>query len=229
MNTRSILTRFRAAVFALALVSFCYAQNAHALEQDGQAWILTTASGPISGNWKGYMEVQPRLGDNGQALLIRPAVGYQLTPQWSVWQGYAWTPSFNPDKDEHRIFQQSVVETPKGVFPFSLTNRTRLEERWIEHTGKTAFRLRHMLRGMQPIGDSGKWALVAYDEVFINLNDVDNGPQGGFGQNRAFFGVNRELTPSIQAEVGYLNQFIRSDGKEDLMNHNALLAMYYKW
>ncbi|MGK0303033.1 MAG: hypothetical protein ACI89X_003920 [Planctomycetota bacterium] len=227
--TSSHLTRLRPFALALAVVSVCLAQNAAALEHDGQGWILTTASGPISGNWKAYVEAQPRLSDDGQTLLLRPAVGYQITPQWSLWQGYAWTPSFNPDKDEHRIFQQSVFETPKGFFPFALTNRTRLEERWIEHTDQTAFRLRHMLRGMQPIGDTGKWALVAYDEVFLNLNDVDNGPQEGFAQNRAFFGINRELTPRIHGEVGYLNQFLRSDGKEDSMNHNGLLALYYKW
>lgn len=133
------------------------------------------------------------------------------------------------ERPEHRIFQQSVYETPVGLFPFALTNRTRLEERWIEQTDQTAFRLRHMLRGMQPIGNTGKWALVAYDEVFLNLNDVDNGPQEGFAQNRAFFGFNRELTPSIHGEFGYLNQFIRSDGKEDSMNHNGLLALYYQW
>lgn len=218
------------AVISLLLVTAA-SRHAAAAEQDGQAWFLTTARGPINGNWKLYLEAQPRIGGDGmRQLILRPAVGYQVTKHWSLWQGYGWTPSFDPFNDEQRIFQQSVVETPLGELPVSLTNRTRLEERWIEGVGGVSVRLRHMLRAVYPLDAAGKWALAAYDEPFVTLNDTNKGPAAGFGQNRAFFGINRALTAGVRIEVGYLNQFIDSpSGQPNVVSHNALVWLDYAW
>lgn len=205
--------------------------QAAALEQDGQVWFMATARGAIHGNWKLYLEAQPRIGGDGiRALLLRPALGYQITKSWSLWQGYGWTPTFDPYKNENRIFQQSLLEFPRGDLPFSVINRTRLEERWIEGANGVAVRLRHMLRVVYPLDASGRWALAGYDEPFVNLNDVTSGPAAGFAQNRAFVGINRELLPGVRLEVGYLNQYINAPtGKPNGMSHNALVWLDYLW
>lgn len=207
---------------------------AMALVQDGQAWFLATAHGSIGGNWKLYLEAQPRVGggpseDGIQQLLLRPAIGYQITPTWSLWQGYAWTPSFHPDKDENRIYQQSLVETPREILPVSLVNRTRLEERWIQGASNVSFRLRHMLKAVYPLTDDGVWALVGYDELFVNLDSSKGGPSSGFNQNRVFFGVDYVVMEGVKLEVGYMNQYLHASGKEDGMNHNGVMQIDYAW
>ena len=77
-----------------------------------------------------------------------------------------------------------------------------------------------------PLTGDGSWALAAYDEAFVVLNDRRNGPQAGFDQNRAFLGINRALTIHVRVEVGYVNQFIDAS---DEMNHIAFTWLDYRW
>jgi len=202
-----------------------------ALDDDGQLWLLGTARGPVYGEWKIYLEAQPRFDGTGtRQLILRPALGYQLTPQWSLWQGYGWTPSFDAFRSEHRSFQQSLIETPRGLLPVALVNRTRLEQRWIDGSDGVAWRLRHMLRAVYPLDAAGDWALAAYDEAFVALNTAGGGPLSGFDQNRGFVGVNRRLGPGLRLEMGYLNQMINvRQARPDLLRHAALLWIDYAW
>jgi hypothetical protein len=216
---------------SVIVVLLCLAAPAWGLDEDEQAWVLVTARGSIHGRWKLYLEAQPRFDETGtRQLLLRPAVGYQVTPQWSLWQGYGWTPSFDDFRDEQRSFQQSLVETPRGFLPVTLVNRTRLEQRWIEDSDGTAWRLRHMLRLVYPLDDDGTWALAAYDEPFVALNSVSDGPRSGFDQNRAFAGINRALGYGFRLELGYLNQFVNQrGGQSDLVRHVGLVWLDYVW
>ena len=46
--------------------------------------------------WRWYFEVQGRTRngvDDFDQLVVRPAVGYDLTPRSSVWVGHGYTPS----------------------------------------------------------------------------------------------------------------------------------------
>jgi len=61
------------------------------LKQDFRLWAPVYLNFPITGPVLGYMEVNPRFSDDVSQidqLLLRPAVGYQLTPAISLWQGY---------------------------------------------------------------------------------------------------------------------------------------------
>jgi hypothetical protein len=219
-----------AAVFVFSCILGAASASA-AAENDGQGWFLVTARGPIGHDWKLYLEAQPRIdGDGMRQLILRPAVGYQLTRAWSLWQGYGWTPSFDPFKGENRLFQQSLVETPRGTLPFALTNRTRLEQRWIEGVSGVSVRVRHMLRAVYPLAAQERWALVGYDEPFVTLNDTGSGPVSGFDQNRVFLGVNHLLAAGTRVEVGYLNQVLNGRaGAADTLRHVGLLWLDYQW
>jgi hypothetical protein len=105
-----------------------------------------------------YMEVNSRFADLDDAghidQLLRPALGYQLTENLSIWQGYGWVGNFNqrhtlpqsPFFEENRIYQQ--INYAFKFESFKFLSRTRLEERWIEHADGTAVRFRTALRGM---------------------------------------------------------------------------------
>ena len=184
---------------------------------DFEQWSMVTLDAHLKPKIRLYLEVQPRIGDhlsNMDRLLLRGALGYQLTKHASVWQGYAWTPSFEnintqennfTDKyrPESRIYQQLLLEHEWRKL--KITNRTRLEERFVANSGGTAVRARHMLKLSYPITKSGKWSVVGYDELFVNANDTPNGPKSGFDQNRLFLGLNRKLSPYASIEFGYMN------------------------
>jgi hypothetical protein len=199
------------------------------LDHDLQGWAQFTLQGPLSPKVQGYIEVQPRFGEDlsqGQIAILRPAIGYQLTEKFSVWQGYAYIPALSSSfNDEHRIFQQGLLRHQAGQL--DLTHRTRFEERFIENTDSTSFRLRHLLRVTYPLGKQKKWYLASSDEVFFNMNSVGSGPNAGFDQNRAFVGIGRKLKQHLQVEAGYMNNFLnRQDPVADRLNHVIFLGIY---
>lgn len=208
------------------------------LKNDLQAWqvvTLQTKTGPGK-RILGYLEVQPRTGNldssdtrtsDFSALIIRPAIGYQVNKHVSLWQGYAWAPQFLPfSRHENRLFQQMLIENK--LKKITLVNRTRLEQRWLEGADRTSVRLRHMLRAAYPLGKNQKWSLVGSNELFVNLNSVEGGPQGGVDQNRVFLGLHRKFNKHVNAEAGYLNQYINAkDPIADRMNHVILLTVNF--
>jgi hypothetical protein len=226
-----------AALAGLLALSSTWSTPAHANETDVEAlqWFMVNATMPIAGKWKFYMEAQPRMGTdpatrdfNLRALLIRPAAGYQITDEWSLWAGYGYTPTFDPYRYENRVFQQSLHVTNVG--PVKMVNRTRLEERMIQDAGQPAMRLRHYLWFQYPLPQAPKWSLIAAAEPFINLNTVTNGPIAGFDQNRLYLGVGRQLTDHLRVEVDYLNQFVDGhDGADDTVRNGGFLLLAFNF
>jgi hypothetical protein len=197
-------------------------------DEDLQLWSPVFLTVPVSEKWKLALETQPRFKSNitelGQ-MIVRPSIGYQLTPKFSLWQGYAYTPQFNPHVNVQNIWQQAVLEThPKA---FTLRNRLRLEERFIQDVSGTPLRLRHQFYVLHPIGKSKKWGLVGSNEVFLNLNSHNSGPQSGLDQNRLYAGISRQINKKIRAEGGYLLQYInRPSPVRNNLNHVIMLSLY---
>lgn len=188
------------------LLSTAVAGPARADETDTQQWTLVTMDADLSKRWRGYFEIQPRIGGDISKLdrlILRPAIGYRITPKLSLWQGYGWMPLFEPEfKEEHRPYQQVLYEDRLGRT--SLISRTRLEERFIEGAASAAVRLRSMIRFFHPISADQRWAAVVSDELFWNLSSTSGGPVAGYDQNRLFLGVSRQVNPKLRVETGYL-------------------------
>jgi hypothetical protein len=213
------------AIFLYAGWYFPLAQ-AESVDNHFQNWDVITLRTPIDNHKKLqlYVEAQPRIGHDFLVLILRSAIGYRLTKRFTIWQGYGWQPTIQPDfRNENRIFQQGLYEIKfKNL---SLNSRTRLEERWLEDSHGTAFRARHQIRLAYPLTKSKKWLVVSSDELFINLNSVDNGPQGGFDQNRAYVGISRMLHKHANLELGYLAQFINLHHGQSRLNHALMLSL----
>ncbi len=218
-----------------------FAQTPSTFSQDFRLWAPVFMTMKLPSSFLAYMEVQPRFADLDEdghidQLLLRPAIGYQLTENLSIWQGYAWvgtynqrhTPPQSPFFEESRIYQQILYS--RKFDSFKITSRTRLEERWIEHADGTAVRFRAMLRGQYPLPMAPEWAVVAADEIFIHLNTVGvRGPQAGFDQNRFFLGVNRTFSKYFNMDVGYQNQLLNSRSIPNLanqLNHMILIQFF---
>jgi hypothetical protein len=201
------------ALFTTLIATFAVssiARTAHAQDADSQVWGLFTFNARFPNKFRLYAEVQPRLGENYNRytqLLIRPAVGYQINRTFSAWLGYGWTPSFFPEfNGENRIFQQLLWED--GYQGTSITNRFRLEQRFIEYAGETAWRARHQLRLSRPVSKGSQWSYVGYDELFWHLNTTPRGPKAGFDQNRLFLGMSYNVSRHTRLELGYMPTFV---------------------
>jgi|GEM_PF-256269 len=211
-------------VLALSLLLGQCPQPAHADPNttDFETWQIGTIQGHLTKRFLYYLDTQnneinltDKKGNSANnnthegQLLVRPALGFQVTKGWSVWQGYGWAPTFQPQyRNEQQIWEQALYQHRFKHFAFS--NRSRLELRWIQNTsGEMGVRFRNQLRVMVPFGKT-RWGLVAFDEPFFNLNSVNNGPRAGFNQNWAFIGIERRLTNSMNLDVGYLNNYVRN-------------------
>jgi hypothetical protein len=211
-------------------------------KSDFRLWAPVYLTVSLPSKFIAYMEVNPRIGDDVTTidqLLLRPALGYQLTDNLSIWQGYAWVGYFNqphispqsPFFEENRIYQQ--VNYKHKFSHVKFLSRTRLEERWIEHADGTAVRFRQMLRADFPIPQAPDWAFVVYDEIFINVNTVgvptSKGPGAGIDQNRFFLGINKSFNQYFNVDMGYQNQMLNSrnlPGNANLINHIFLLQFF---
>jgi Protein of unknown function (DUF2490) len=216
--------------WSLAGGTVSVAQADSTVNHDFRLWAPVYLTFPLSSSFIGYMEVNPRFGDNVSELdqlLLRSMVGYKLTDHLSLWQGYAWIGNYQPSfSEENRLYQQLQY---RRKFPFvKVLSRTRLEERFIENTGSVALRPRTLLRGDFPLPDAPGWAFVVYDEIFVNVNTVENGPRSGFDQNRFFLGMNREFTEHFNMDLGYQMQALNNSqpGLINQINHIILLQFF---
>lgn len=245
INKRQRIWKQRIAIVALAWSLLAgaegFAQSPSTFSQDFRVWSPVFLTVKLPSSFLAHLEIQPRFADLDEdgridQLLLRPAVGYQLTENLSIWQGYAWvgnynqkhTPPESPFFEESRIYQQILYA--RKFETFKILSRTRLEERWIEHVDGTAVRFRTALRGMYPLPMAPEWALVASDEIFIHLNTVGTrGPAAGFDRNRFFAGINRTFSKQFNMDVGYQNELVNSRTIPDLanqMNHVVLVQFF---
>ena len=193
---------------------------------DGRVWWNVTVQERTGTKepWRWYFELQGRHRDgvsDFDQLLVRPAVGYDLTPRSSVWAGYGYTPSFPATGDvqtENRTWQQYLWTGP-GLGS-TLQWRSRLEERWIEDNDRVAWRFRQFWRLTRPLSArAGGLTFVAWDELKIHLNDTAR-TDPGFDQNRLFVGVGLGVRQGTRPEVGYLHPNVRgAGGAANRLNH----------
>ncbi len=221
------MLRMRFLSYVMVALTLLTSLVAHAndTEEDGRYWFNVNATGAMSlENWRWYAELQPRWRDEGKhfdQVLVRPAVSYALSKQASVWLGYAYVvtdPAGRPSFEEHRLWQQFLYNF-EPIYSLNIQSRTRYEQRFIEHSNDTGYKLRQMFRFTLPSSFSQQLQWVFYDEYFINLNDTDYGAVRGFDQNRAFLGVNWAFNPQTRLEVGYLNQYVNRRQNVDAENH----------
>lgn len=210
--------------------TLCHAED---LLEDSQVWSSILATGtlkPAGERWRYWLEGVGRFGNDMSTLsqgIIRPAVGYALNDRASVWVGYAHiftdTPFAKTSFDEHRSWQQFLWSQPLGAATFS--SRARLEQRFSDTGPDTASRYRHLVKLVWPVKPLPNVSAVAYDEVFINLDDVDWGPQAGLDQNRAFIGMGYAFSKAVKTELGYLNQYIDRPTNPDRMTHGLAINL----
>lgn len=228
MNTSTTNTLI--AIFLILLASSPVSRPKAGIVDDFAGWGAIQGQGSfakIDSNlekWQWWLEGQGRFFDDSSRLgqsIIRPGIGYKLAENISVWLGYGWVntdPKGNRDTDEHRIWQQFSWNDTYTLGNFA--TRTRLEQRFLSNGDDTGWRFRQFVKYTHPLF-SERLYLSIWDEVFVNINSTDFGANTGFGQNRAFMGLGVFIDADrhYRFELGYLNQFIDNENRNDQINH----------
>lgn len=180
---------------------------------DVQQWTLLLATLRPTSDWRVHLELQPRLGDDVSALnqhLTRWAIGRQLSPRVSAWAGHAWVvnPPGPGTLHEQRLWQQLSIALP-GAGQWTPSLRLRLEQRFVDRWSDTSHRARALARVTRPLGARQHWTLVAWNELFVTLDETPVGPARGVDRNRLFGGLRRTLSPRAALETGYVWQATR--------------------
>jgi len=156
-------------LFTILAFSFVATHSAVAQRSDLQSWTQVTATVNLDTQkrWFAYVEAQPRVGDNVsrlERLLIRPALGYNLTDKIALFLGYAWTPTFvntsydGDFRNENRIWQQLLYK--HDLWGLQWQHRLRQEQRIIEDAGQTSNRTRYLVRGSYALNSDGAFGLT---------------------------------------------------------------------
>jgi hypothetical protein len=221
---------FAAAAITTVLPGVARAQTSH----DEGAWINATVMRPISGRLVFFAEVQPRVTDGVSRLsqvLLRPAIGWQVSKDLTLYQGYAHVIeplADGPDRNEDRSFQQATWNVGK-IGKLEVQSRTRLEQRWRSDGNGMSLRARQMVRLEYPLRPGAqRLALLGSTEAFVGLKSADWGGSKGFDQIRTFAGFEIPIGGTSTLEAGYLNQTRDAPGRQVAMAHVASLTLFLR-
>jgi len=181
-------------------------------------WIMYFGNKKIDTKWNIHNEVQYRnynvIGDLEQ-LLLRTGLGYTFNEgKNNVLLGYGYILSENyidntnskQTVNEHRIFQQFIsLQTIGSV---KLNHRYRFEQRFIEDDFKLRFR--YFLGLNIPIDNTNKYYFSAYNELFLNTENVI------FDRDRIYFGLGFKVNDNIKIEAGYMSQLFEASSRDQL-------------
>jgi len=226
-------------VFIALMLAF--APGLRAQYVDSGIWLGGSITGKLpssmndsKGSWRLWVDGQLRFGDDSSRFsqgLVRPGVGYAANKSWSLWAGYAYIRTDQPyarkASNENRIWEQASWQHSFGST--DLSSRTRLEERFHSAGSDIGVRLREMGKLMQPLGAKNLWLIAVYDEIFINLNSTNFGARSGADRNRAFAGPGVNLSRSIRAEMGYMNQYTFNNNGPDRVDHTLSINTFWNF
>ncbi|MFK7984386.1 MAG: DUF2490 domain-containing protein [Sandaracinaceae bacterium] len=176
-----------------------------------------------------WADLHARRGAAGTVVLVRPAVGVEVTPWLSLWAGYAWIPTFDDatggTRHEHRVWQQATLKHRVQELGLALSSRTRFEQRFSEAGDDVALRLRQFVRANWRPSSEVPVGVAFWDELFVGLTQPDWGAPQGVDQNRVFLGPFLQATAWARLEVGYLFAYL-DRGATDLYAHVLAVNLF---
>jgi hypothetical protein len=225
-------------LFVLLLPVFAFSQAEHT-EYSNQLWLAYCNQTRLTNRSGIWVDLHLRLNNNVSepaVSIFRGAYLFYLSDQIRLAAGYAYVTQYapddssSPDVPEHRLWQQ--VQWFEKKKWFSAMQWVRLEERFrttVEGDKLTSdyhfnYRVRYAVAFTIPL----KGRAVAPQIPFIFINNelmINFGSEiinNYFDQNRFFVGVGYQFTPSINAQIGYLNVFQQLPAYASFRNIDAI-------
>jgi len=175
---------------------------------DVQFWPTFSVYSRTVDGWRGSAEVQARWTDDlgtYNRTVLRVNGGRVVTPGLELFAGYENTqPGAAAVRHEQRLWEQAEYTLRPGRWSFA--GRVRFEQRFVENTDRTAYRLRCRFRAQHPLARS-HWNLLATEEFWLHLNTVPRFAASGVDQNRLAFAAARVLNAHLSVEPGYMHVY----------------------
>lgn len=232
MRLQGLHTKFLFLLMTIWLCSNIYADNTSV---HSKLWLTSTLIGPLSENNKKikyYLEPSVRLIDDESVIsqaLLHAGVGYEIKKDLTPFFIYAYFTNINTSgvvTHENRLTQQLNWDNIIKVKTFSLSSRTRLQERNQVNTPGWAVRFRPRLIAKMPFQNWEKHSLMIFEEPFFNINHPSWVSISTFAENRVFIGIETEISKTTAIDVGYMNQY--QSGKPNMINHAIYISLNSK-
>ncbi len=210
-------------IFLILNLGFINQAIAHeTFQNDFGLWTAVNVYAPITEKVQSRFQISPRWLNNStdfNQLILHGLLGYKFNEHLSFFQGYAWSTLYMPNfKREQRPYQE--LKITHNIKKISVEHRFRFEERFLQDIEGLSLRGRYKLKGSYPLDKKERWALVLFDELFINFNSHFGGPQGGIDRNRIYAGINHKFSENITADLGYQLEHQHKKGSAaDPLNH----------
>jgi len=204
----------------LAFMAACALAAAPVHAKKAQPWPTFNITAPLGKGWSISGEVVGRIDRDGTGpsqLETRLQIGHAITRSVVLWAGYVHVVSY-PPLGRAGLEDQAVEQLnwkAGSIAGISFSSRTRLEQRFQREQVKASVPL-----GRHVVG-------IAWVEPFWALNQT-SGVRRGFDQLRSFAGISVPLSPHVDIEAGYLNQFLpRASG--DIRNDTVPVTLYVRF
>ncbi|GAB2980449.1 DUF2490 domain-containing protein [Mucilaginibacter puniceus] len=196
----------------------------------------------INNHWGLQFDVMFRSADEVKYVrnfLFRSAIAYTFDKKNNFSLGHTVYetnsgPAPSTSLTEHRINEQYVHN--EAIKAIAITNRFRLEQRFIEKTPTTSVfsqRFRYFLKFVIPLAKQestfkkGPFVSVQ-DEIFLNVQNKGLINRSLFDQNRLYGGIGQRFSSKLDIEVGYMNLFQKRTSV-DVRNNIIQLALFTRF
>lgn len=218
------------------LLAWSLEGNPREVLHQAHGWYNYFGDHPIGDSrWGVHLEGQWRRHNvilQGQQLLLRPAVNYEVNDLLMLSAGYAFAHTHRYGaapvaavNGEHRLWQQALLRYRQSKA--SWTTRIRFEERFLERIGReegtAKYRHENRIRILQQIRVPIRGAAygTAYNEFWSYVKPyVSN---SAFDQNRAYGAFGWQFNQHWRMEAGYLNQTILQRSGSVLESNHTLV------
>ncbi|MBW7890164.1 MAG: DUF2490 domain-containing protein [Chitinophagaceae bacterium] len=204
----------RNGVMAGVIFLFCLTMAVSVFSQENStgSWLIVNSQLEFNKRWEAFTELQTRsnrLANRFFYYEVKGGIGYKVNENFSVLLGlgryatYAGEGNFSKplDTEEFRIWQQ--LNLNHSIERLKVEHRYRIEQKWMN--GRYRNRFRYRLSTVLPVNDVDlkpeTFYLNVYDEVFLN----NKAPH--FERNRFYAGIGYVLSPTLMAQLGYVNQY----------------------
>ncbi|MEO9133115.1 MAG: DUF2490 domain-containing protein [Sphingomonas sp.] len=214
----------------LVFIAACALAAVPAYAKKAQPWPTLYVSAPLGEGWSISGEAVGRIDRDGTGpsqMEVRLELGHAITPKLVLWAGYVHVVSYPPLG--RAGLEDQVVEQLNwkagSIAGVTFSSRTRLEQRFQRGVSTTNWRVREQVKAAVPLGRHVTG--IVWVEPFLALNQT-SGARRRFDQLRSFAGISVPISPHVEIEAGYLNQFLpRASG--NIHNDAVPVTLYVRF
>lgn len=212
---------FRATLLPALALAGSTSARAHS---ETQYWLVQSATTRLDSATSLTLDGSERYGQQTSShdqYLYRVTAARTVAKGLEIGGGFVW--SRVGTVDEYRPFGEATLS--HGLF----ASRTRLEPRMFDNADRTVWRLRERLQLSLPLDHARRWSATVNGEGFFNLNHANVAKQTGLTAIRTLIGVKWTLSRSTALGLAYQRQQTFVSGGEDVIVHQPILSVAFKF